>query len=167
MSFGLAILILGFIYLLIASSRFRRIAAVGLGVTTAVALILVGLYEQHAAAENRKREAAKSYIKTGQIELVDPRVSFSTYDGRADRMTGRIRNNSGYELDGVAVRLVFQDCSPQDECETVDDEKLEIRASVPAHQSRDFEEYFTGSKLSPKGQINWRYEVVSVSTHSD
>jgi hypothetical protein len=167
MSFGLAILILGFIYLLIASPRFRRIAAVGLGVTVAIVLILVGLYEQHTAAENRRREVAKSYIKTAQIELVDPRVSFSTYDGRPDRMTGRVRNNSGYDLDSVEVRLVFQDCATQNQCETVDDEKLEIRASVPARQSRDFDQYVIGSKLSPKGQINWRYEVISVSAHVD
>jgi hypothetical protein len=82
-------------------------------------------------------------------------------------MTGRIRNNSGYPLESLEIRLVFKDCSPQEQCETVDEEKTEINKSVPQGQSRDFDEYLSGSALSPKGRITWSYEILSVSAHVD
>ncbi len=167
MPLGVAVLIIGLICLLIVSQRFRRVAAVALGILVVVVLVLVGWYEQNQAERKQKREAAKTYIKTSDIDLVDPRVSFSSYNGRPDRMTGRIRNNSRYALDSVEVRLVFQDCSAKNECETVDEERVEIHANVPSGQSRDFDEYLTGSAISPKGRIAWSYGTLSVSAHVD
>jgi len=166
MSLGLVVLILGLLYLLIVSPRFRRLAAILLAVLIVAILLFVGWY-QHNQAEQKSNREAKKFIKSSQIELVDPRVSFSNYDGRPDRMTGRIRNNSGYPLESLEIRLVFKDCSPQEQCETVDEEKTEINKSVPQGQSRDFDEYLSGSALSPKGRITWSYEILSVSAHVD
>jgi hypothetical protein len=168
MSLGVAILILGLLCLLIFSPGFRRVAAVALGVLVVALLIFVGWYKRNEAEEKRKRDAAKAYIKTSQIELVDPRVSFSSYDGRPERLTGRIRNNSRYALGSVEIRVVFQDCSPQNECETVEDMREEVHANVPPGQSRDFQqylyqEYLYGSTFSPKGRITWTYQILSVS----
>jgi Tfp pilus assembly protein PilE len=167
MSLGLVVLILGLLYLLIVSPRFRRLAAILLAVLIVAILLFVGWYQHNQAEQKSNREAAKKFIKSSQIELVDPRVSFSNYDGRPDRMTGRIRNNSGYPLESLEIRLVFKDCSPQEQCETVDEEKTEINKSVPQGQSRDFDEYLSGSALSPKGRITWSYEILSVSAHFD
>ena len=163
MPLGVAVLIIGLICLLIVSQRFRRVAAVALGILLVGVLLLVGWYEEN----QHKRDAAKTYIKTNEIDLVDPRVSFSSYNGRPDRMSGRIRNNSGYALDSVEVRLVFQDCSPKNECETVDEQKVEIHANIPSGQSRDFDEYLFGSAISPRGRIAWSYQTISVSAHVD
>jgi hypothetical protein len=167
MSLGLVVLILGLLYLLIVSPRFRRAAVIGLGILLVIVLVLVGWYESNQGELQRQREKAKTYIRPDQVELVDPRVSFSTYDGSPNEITGRIRNNSPYPLDSVEVRLVFQDCSPQNSCETIGDEKEEIRASVPAGQSRDFRDFLTGPRLSPKGHIIWTYQTLAVSAHVD
>lgn len=165
MSLGVAILILGLLYWLIVSPRFRRVAAIILGIVVGAVLLFVLWYRHNEAEQQRKREAAKTYIKTNQIELVDPRVSFSSYNGRPERLSGRIRNNSTYALENVEVRLIFQDCSPQNKCETVGDEKTQINVNVPSGQSRDFEEYLSGPAVSPKGKITWSYETLSVSAH--
>jgi hypothetical protein len=167
MSLGLVILILGLLYLLIVSPRFRRIAVVALGILAVGLILLVGWYEHNQAEQKRKDEAAKNFIKIGQIELVDPRVSFSNYNGSPERITGRIRNNSTYSLGSLELRLVFQDCLAQGGCETVDDEKTDIYASVPPGQSRDFDDYLGGAALSPKGRITWTYQILSVSAHVD
>ena len=163
MSFGVAILILGLLFLLIASPRFRRVAAVALGVVVVAVLLFIGWIHQNEAEQEHKRELAKSYIKSEQIQLVDPRVSFSNYDGRPERISGRIRNDSGYPLERLELRLIFQDCIPKGGCETVGDDKVELSTRVPPQQSRDFEEYILGSALSPKGHVEWSYQIVSVS----
>lgn len=167
MSLGLAILVLGLLYLLIVSPRFRRVAAILLGILVVTALLFVVWYYHEEAESQRKREAAKTYIKINEIELVDPRVSFSSYDGSPQRLTGRIRNNSAHALESIEVHLLFQDCSKENKCETVEDKNEEIRASVPPGQSRDFDEFISGSHLSAKGRITWSYQVLSVSAHVD
>lgn len=167
MSLGVVILILGLLYFLIASPRFRQVAAVVLGILVVAVLIFVGWYQENQAQQRRKREAAKTYIKTDQIEVVDPRVSFASYNGSPERITGRVRNNSGYVLESIDLRLIFQDCSALNQCETVDDEKSQIHVVVPPGQSRDFDEYLYGSALSAKGKINWTYQILSVSARSD
>ncbi len=167
MSLGLVILILGLLYLLIVSPRFRRVAAIALGILVVGAILLVGWYEQNQSEQKSREETAKHLIKIGQIELVDPRVSFSNYNGSPERITGRIRNNSTYSLGSLELRLVFQDCLAEGACETVDDEKTNIDASVPPGQSRDFEDYLPGVALSPKGRITWTYQILSVSAHVD
>ena len=167
MSLGVVILVLGLLYLLIVSPRFRRVSAIILAILVAAVLVVVLGYRRNEASLQHKREMAKTYIKPNQIELVDPRVSFSTYDGRPERLTARIRNNSSYTLESVEVRLIFKDCSPQNRCETVGDEKNQINVDVPFGQSRDFIEYLSGRAVSPKGQITWTYEILSVSAHID
>ena len=89
MSLGLVILILGLLYLLIVSPRFRRVAAIALGILVVGAILLVGWYEQNQSEQKSREETAKHLIKIGQIELVDPRVSFSNYNGSPERITGR------------------------------------------------------------------------------
>ena len=100
MTLGIAILILGLLYLLIVSEGFRRVAA-ALAAIAAVALLLFVLWINQDESQNaRKAEAAKTYIKTDQIELVDPRATF----GFAGRITGRVRNNSGHALASFELR---------------------------------------------------------------
>lgn len=167
MSLGVAILIIGLIVLLIVSPAFRIVAAVALGVLIVALLFLAVWYTENQSAEKRKRDAAKTLIKNNQIELVDPRVSFSAYDGRPEKMTGRIRNNSTYTLQGLEVKLVFQDCLPKAQCDTVGEVHEVIDADVPPGQSRDFEEYLSGASMSPKGQIAWTFQMLSVSAKVD
>ena len=163
MSLGLALLILGLLLLLIFSPSFRRIAAVALGILVLALLILIGWFQQNETAQKRKDEKAKTFIKTNQVQLVDPRVSFSSYDGRPEKITGRVRNNSTHALQSLEVKLLFEDCSPQNDCETVGEETDVIYGNVPPAQSRDFVEYLSGSTISPKGRITWSYQVISVS----
>jgi hypothetical protein len=167
MSFAGVILILGLLCLLLVSKPFRRLAGVLLVITVIGVLILVAWWQESEAQQKRKRELAKSYIRTNQIEVIDPRISFSNYDGRPNRVIGRIRNNSAYTLETVQIHLVFQDCLPDNRCETVDDEQDDIYIGVPPNQSRDFDKYISGSPLSPKGKIEWNYRFTSVSAKMD
>jgi hypothetical protein len=151
------------LYLLIVSEVFRRVAA-AVAAIAVVALVLFVLWINREESQNARRaEAAKTYIKTDQIELADPRATF----GFAGRITGRIRNNSGHALASFALRVAIQDCSPLNQCKTVDDENPEIKARVPPGQSRDFEGYLMGSNISPRGQLTWSYQILSVSAETN
>lgn len=163
MSLAAAVLVLGILYLLIVSRDFRRVAAIVLGILAVAVLLLVGWYQDNQREQRRKLEVAKTYIKTNQIELINPRVSFSSYDGSPGRISGRIRNKSAYQLESIELRLIFQDCLPKGGCETVGDEREEFYMNLPSEESRDFEHYIGGPILSPKGHIEWSYQIVSVS----
>jgi len=164
-------------YLEIRSKPFRPLAVAGLGVIV-IGTIVFGfwIYESTAKAD-QKRALAKTYINTGEIAVIDPSVTFDTFDGHPTRIVGRVRNNSSYTLEKFALRLTFHDCGPSSplgtvpeqtfaQCEPVGEEDKEIRVIVPPNQSRDFDDYLSGPILSPKGKIQSGYQVVSTSTQT-
>lgn len=193
MSFGVAILILAVLYLAVVNRTFRRVAGLLSILIVAAFLIIIGTYEERA---KNRRERADTLIKSSQIELIDPRVSFSA-NGSPDLVTGRVRNSSGYPMDSFKVRLLFQDCvyntapsklkNPKrgaditwndpkgdanaamasEACDTVGDDTEEIYQEVPPGQSRDFEHYITGVNISSKGHVEWTPQLISVSAHID
>lgn len=165
MSLGIAIFLIALIWFLIVNATFRKVAAVALAVLAVGGILIFAYIEASTKEQENKRQLAKTYIKISQVELVDPRVSFSSYEGRPNGITGRAKNNSTYTLESVEVRLIFQDCLPTGNCETVGDEKEEIRVDVPPSQSRDFNQSIYGPILSPKGKIAWNYQIVSASAH--
>lgn len=168
MSLGIAILVIALLTFLVVSKGFRKVAAVAL-VVLLVAAALLYLWSEHSSREYaRKRELAKSFIRHSEVEVVDPRVSFSSYDGSPSKITGRIRNNSRHHLESIELELVFQDCISGGECETVGEADEEIRVLVPPGQSRDFEEHIlSGPRLNPKGQIRWHYAIKGVVAQVD
>jgi hypothetical protein len=133
------------------------------------------MLHEHETEAKQKSELAKTFIKTAQVVLIDPQVNFDRLDGRPMRITGRVRNESAYTLENFEVHLTFQDCAqparrgsvPKGEagpCETIGDLEKAIHVEVPPSQSRDFDEFMAGPILSPKGKIEWNYQVVSTST---
>ena len=165
MSLGIAIFLIALLWFLIVNATFRKVAAVALVVLALGGILIFAYIEVSKKEQENKRQLAKTYIKINQVELMDPRVSFSSYDGRPDRITGRAKNNSTFTLESVEVRLLFQDCLPTGNCETIGDEKEEISVDVPPSQSRDFNQSIYGPILSPKGKIEWSYQLISVSAH--
>jgi hypothetical protein len=175
MSLGLAVLFIGVLYFALVNKTFRQIALSGLGVAVVVTLVFaLWVYERDAEAD-QKRERAKTFIKTAEVEVIDPQVTFDRLDGHPMRIAGRVRNGSEYKLEKFTLRFTFQDC-PQStlggssqksgtaQCETVGEQENEIRVEVPPSQSRDFDEYMSGPILSPKGTIRWNYQVSATST---
>jgi hypothetical protein len=174
MSIGLAVLFIGILYFAIVNKAFRQITLVGLSVLVIAVLIFFLSLREHETEAKQKRDLAKTFIKPAQVALIDPQVSFDQSDGHPMRITGRIHNGSGYTLEEFEVHLTFQDCAkpirrgsaPKSEagpCETVGDLQEEIHIEVPPSQSRDFNEYMSGPILSPRGTIEWSYEVTSTS----
>lgn len=163
MTLGVAILVIGMLALLLFSRAFRKIAAVALGLLLVAALVLYLWLEASSREQRRKQELAKGYIKSSEIEVVEPTISFSSYDRSPDRITGRIRNNSRYGLRSVELRLLFEDCPPAEKCETVGEAKEEIYIQVPSGQSRDFNHFISGHRISPRGRLQWSYAVLSIT----
>ena len=160
------VLFIAFMLLVLAGGFLRKIAIAGFVLIVACVLGLVFWIYQHDARADQERELAKTYIKTNEIAIIDPRVSFDATDGHPNRIMGRVRNNSGYTMEKFAMRLTFQDCVTSGHCETVGDEEKEIRVGVPPGQSRDFDDYLTGPIMKPKGKIEWAFQVVSTSTQA-
>src|SRR5258708_18376195 len=135
MSLGIALVVIVVLYFLIKSRGFRKAAMIVLGLSL-LGLLLVYLYVQHDRAKSARELAhAKSLVAKDQIDIVDARVSFSSYDGRPERMTGRVRNNSNYTVRSVELHVQFEDCAAGGACETVSDDNEDVPVIVPPGQS--------------------------------
>ena len=124
------------------------IAAIGFGI-----LLLWAVMKDR---DDRAAEAvARTLVSPDQIELVD--VSYAN-----DKIKGRLRNNSQYELRRVDLKLTMQDCTSSG-CETVDEAKTDLSQSVPPGQARDFDKSATFYHLGrPHGTFKWSYTVVGI-----
>jgi hypothetical protein len=165
MSLGIAVVLIVVLYFLIKSKGFRKAALVVLGLAVLGAL-LAYLYEKHDRAESERKLAyARSLIAKDQINIIDPRVSFSSYDGRPERITGRLRNNSNYPVRSVELHLQFQDCAADGACEIVGDSDDDVLVNVPPGQSRDFDSSIYGNRISVKGTRRWNYSIHNVTAN--
>lgn len=130
--------------------------------------LLIYLYLEHDKAESaRKLAHAKSLMAKNQIDIIDiidPRVSFSSYDGSPERIIGRLRNNSNYTVRSVELYLQFEDCAANRACETVGDANENVLVNVPPGQSRDFHSSIYGNRISAKGTRRWNYSINSITT---
>jgi len=165
MSLGIALVVIVVLYFLIKSEGFRKAALVVLGLLVLGAL-LVYLYLGHDKAESARKVAhAKTLIAKNQIDIIDARVSFSSYDGRPERITGRLRNNSNYTVRSVELHLQFQDCAANGACETVGDDNEDVLVNVPPGQSRDFDSSIYGNRISARGTRSWNYSINSITAN--
>ena len=163
MSLGIALVVIVVLYFLVKSEGFRKVALIVLGLT-ALGALLIYLYFEHNKSESARKAAyAKTLIAKKQIDIVDARVSFSSYDGSPERITGRLRNNSNYTVRSVELHLEFQDCAPNGACETVGDANENVLVSVPPGQSRDFDSSIYGNRISAKGARRWNYSINSIT----
>jgi len=163
MSLGIALVIVVVLFFLIKSKGFRKAALIVLGLCV-VCGFLIYLYDKNERSESaRKLAHAKTLITSDQIEIVDPRVSFSSYDGSPERITGRLRNNSKYIVQAVELHLQFQDCATNGSCETVGTEDESVYVNVPPGQSRDFDSSVYGNRISVRGKRSWNYSIKSIT----
>lgn len=167
MTLGWALLIVVLVVLLFASEAFRKVALVILGLIVLAAFLLYAWLDYSARDNKRKREIAKTYIKRSEVEIVEPRISLSSYDRRPERFIGRLRNNSAYPVQEIEVRLVFKDCPSAGDCEIVGEQNESIYIDVPPGQSRDFEEYVSGMRFNARGKLEWSYEITAIVARVD
>src|SRR5688572_6134687 len=123
---------------------------------------LVGGYWIHYHAQ-RVHEQAQSKIASSEIQVESVSLN-QTLDGSYD-LTGRIRNNSSYRLDGISVKVTLRDCEGKDRtnCRIIGEAATAVPVRVPTEQARDFVAslYFGGNQIRVKGTLVWDYEIIS------
>jgi hypothetical protein len=152
------ILIIGAIGLAIVSRCFRWVFAAFVVLVLAVILHFVN------ADSERKREAEES---KGRIPMSQVQFENMTMDGfqSYSRITGRVRNSSpNYSIVGSELEVFVQDCSSDNNCETVGQTTVTSRSmNIPPMQTRAFDEsaYFS-SLPAAKGKYRWNYRIVYI-----
>jgi len=163
LSLGLALVVIVVLFLLIKSAGFRKAALVMFGLLALGAFLLYVWITRSDNERARKDEQAKTLIKLNEVEVIDPRLSFSTYDGRQpDKLIGRIRNNSRYPIEELEFSLTFRDCNSDRNCEIIGESNPSVFISVPPGQSRDFSTYVSGGQMVPRGKLEWQYSLKGV-----
>lgn len=163
MSLGVALVVIVVLFFLIKSKGFRKAALVVLGLGVLVGF-LVYLYFEHEKAESARKVAhARTLITSDQIQIIDPRMGYNSYDGSPNSVTGRLRNNSRYGVQSVELHFQFQDCATNGACETIGESDKDIFVNVPPGQSRDFDSSVYGGQMSARGKLNWNYSIKSIT----
>lgn len=123
-------------------------------------LLVIGAWFAFNEYKDRLRLREASTQGSRLMEQVKfEEVSLSNLSGWS-RISGRVRNTSGYTLTGADLTVTIQDCV-HNSCETVGQNSLSVNdLTVPPRQSRAFERYLTFKGLPPpRGQYQWRYNV--------
>jgi hypothetical protein len=165
MTLGVALVVIVVLFFLVKSEGFRKAALILLGVCVLGGFVIYAYFENEKAERERKLAHAKTLITMDEIAILDPQMSFSTYDGRPDKITGRLRNNSKYPVQSVELHLLFQDCPANGACETIGTSDEDVSVDVPPGQSRDFDSYVSGNRMSAKGKLTWNYSIKSITAH--
>jgi len=152
--FGLLIVVV-LILLAIAYRPVRWILAglAGLAILGGLALALYLQKEEH------DREAAKRRVSVSQLQFEDL-VLWN------DKITGRVRNNSGYTVTSIELELTLKDCvgdSPP-HCDVVGQTTRSVYVSIPPGQVRGLDEYASFSDVPAlRGKRQWSYRVTEIS----
>jgi hypothetical protein len=142
--------------LLVISPGFRRLA----GGLIALALMIGGIFYLKNEQEERQ---SLTRIKVSELDFESVTLSpnYSSY-----KLAGRIKNNSPkHTLKQVTFVVTMQDCAAQSQnCVTIGENKETTFLTIPPGQARDFQEsvYFSGSRLNPKGHMEWQYTVSQI-----
>src|SRR5436190_33346 len=103
MTVGLAFVIIAVLFLLIKSEGFRRIAIVLAGLLVFGAVLLYAWINHSDKDRARKREHARTLIKLSEVELIQPRLSFSSYDA-GQRRTPKGKLEWQYSLKAIEAK---------------------------------------------------------------
>jgi hypothetical protein len=108
-----------------------------------------------------KEEIAKTRIAANEIVFDGLRLKpgySSSYE-----IVGRIRNKSRYKLTSIQLKVLFKDCQPDGNCETIAEQNVSLYQDVPAGQARDFDEsIYLSHANSIRGQIQWSYTISEI-----
>jgi len=147
---------LAIIGLIILGLRFPKFGVAVLVVVIALGLVLFG-YMGH---QHDQEEAAKRLVRPDQLNFTDMQMGPGRYANY--RLTGRIKNNSIYEITGITLKLEVQDCASDGHCETVGQEEQPLFLSIPAGQVRDVDESVYFHDMTIRGTYKWNYSVEEV-----
>lgn len=133
----------------------------------ACVLLLIGICGLGGCARSPQksassRSAAAVPFRVDDVELVGMQLG-SADGGKTYRVAGQIKNDSqDSSITEVQLKLVLQDCLESGDCQVISEERPTVQLNVPPGQARDFEvlPVFKGAR-APKGQVNWRYEVIA------
>lgn len=122
-------------------------------------LLFIGIYLHYEGEE----EASKKRITSSEIELDGLRLK-NGYSSTSFTLVGRLRNSSNrYTVSSVTLKVTFQDCSPNGDCETVGENSIWIFESVPPGQARDFDEsVYLPNANSVRGRLQWNYVITEI-----
>ena len=81
--------------------------------------------------------------------------------------TGRATNNSDKSVTDLKVRITLRDCeagqTPPDDCVIIGDQADLLSINIPPRQARDFSDAVSFEHATPRGELNWTFELVGVS----
>jgi hypothetical protein len=158
----IAVLVIGVLWLMVASRGFRKAATalIAVGVVGVLALVLWLRFDENERARNQ--DLARHRMTANEINLSD-----MAFDFRGGHLTGRLHNDSSrFAVSAIGLRLTLQDCDASG-CDTVGEQNTDVYQATPPGQSRDFSEFvfFPGNPTPKRGVIHWNYQVLYVEAN--
>lgn len=162
-----AVVIVGFIWLMVANERFRR---VGFGL---IALIVIGIVVLWLGERKNHREFLEQIarenaaIPHSQVELRDLALGAGSYP----TLTGTVVNHSSYPIRQVTLVVSLRDCpttTSEAGCTIIGQDDVSAYVDVPSGQARAINTSVNlTSAAAPVGHWGWIYSLKTVSAKLD
>lgn len=151
-----ALLLIAGTIALVKWPRFRKAVFV-------IAAVLVLAVCGSLMYNNQQTNASKKLVRVEQLSFTDMRLGPESF-GSSYKLTGRVKNNSGYTVVGIQTKLQVLDCDDNSKCDVVGEEEQHLLPVIPAGQVRDIDEsvYFGGG-TRVRGRLQWNYRVTEIS----
>ena len=145
------VVVIGAVWLLIVSPRFRIAAIIVVGGLAAIIYITT-------ASENQRAAKSHSLIVPSQLDLnnLTLRQSYGSW-----KVSGTIMNNSSYTLTDLKLKVTVRDCSAS--CVTIGETGMYVFVSVPPSQLRSFETSVYFDNMPTPKNLSWNYQLMETT----
>ena len=143
---------IGFVWLLIASPKFRMAALVVGGGLAAIIFFYI-------SSENQREAKSHTLITPSQVDLNNVTLSKS-YGSWS--IAGTIKNNSSYTLTHLKLKVTLRDCAAN--CVTIGEhDSVYVWVTVPPSQLRSFEHSIYFDNMPTPKNLTWNYQLVETT----
>jgi hypothetical protein len=143
--------VIGVVWALIASPRFRIAAVVVVGGLAAIIYIFI-------ASENQREAKSHTLIMPSQLDLNIANLgkSYGSWS-----IAGTIKNNSAYTLTSLKLKVTVRDCAPN--CVTIGEDDAYVWVTVPPSQLRSFDKDIYFSNMPTPKNPTWNYQLIETT----
>jgi hypothetical protein len=158
----LSVVLIVVVYLAVQFPAFRKPICVCLALLFIVVAARVGLLYYVKIEDDKRAELSRRLIRPDEIVFADTVLSQTI--GSLWRVKGNVTNRSSHELSGFTLKIVVRDCPVPGEpfCTTIGASEVSTYLSVPANQTRAFEELVSLRDMPESTKWGWTYTVQEV-----
>ena len=127
-------------------------------------LLIVSWIISSNSKQKAENEAARNRVRAEQLVFTDLQLK----PGPIYELTGRVKNNSKYNVSSISLKVRIFDCNAQSHCDVVAESSVYdiLISGIPSGQVRDIDaSVFVHDKPQFRGRFQWDYQITEIIAH--